>query len=188
MRQNRLSKLLIEIQKEIKFTGIDTTNGLPEDLFLFSTTLAPVSNVDLFITNDKGEVLLSWRNDVHYGEGWHIPGGCIRLKERMIDRIQKTALLEIGCNVICDEKPILVKELVVDEERCQLNNNLERCHNISFLFGCAIPKDYIIKNNSTDEHCSGYLKWFDHVPEDLLKAHADIYGDFLVNWFKNRSY
>lgn len=187
MEQNRLSELILELQKEMQKQNIDPTKGLPEELFLFSTTLAPVSNVDLFITNDNGEVLLSWRDDEHYGEGWHIPGGCLRLKETMAERLQKTALKEIGCEITFTEKPILIKELFVNEERKNLKNQLERSHNISVLFECFLSKDYNISNCSDFENKSGYLRWFSCVPDNLLQAHKDIYGEFLTNWFKNRS-
>lgn len=189
MEQNRLSELILELQKAMQSQHIDPTKGLSEELFLFSTTLAPVSNVDLFITNDKGEVLLSWRDDEHYGKGWHIPGGCLRLKETMAERLQKTALKEIGCEIIYNEKPILIKELFVKEERENLKNQLERCHNISILFECFLPMHYNIDYCSKNEHkhSVGELCWFNHVPDDLLQAHKDIYGDFLSNWFMNRS-
>ena len=187
MKTNRLSELILELQEEMQKQNIDPRNGLPEELFLFSTTLAPIANVDLFITNDNGEVLLSWRDDEHYGEGWHIPGGCLRLKETMAERLQKTALKEIGCEITFNENPILIKELFVNEERKNLKNQLERSHNISVLFECFLPNDYNISNCSKFEHNSGYLKWFNSVPDDLLQAHKDIYGDFLTDWFKNRS-
>jgi colanic acid biosynthesis protein WcaH len=38
-------------------------------------------NVDLFISDDQGRVLLTWRDDEIFGAGWHIPGGMIRYKE-----------------------------------------------------------------------------------------------------------
>ena len=59
----RISQLILELQQELQKENINPCNGLPEDLFLFSTTLAPVANVDLFITDTKRRVLLSWRDD-----------------------------------------------------------------------------------------------------------------------------
>lgn len=186
MAENRLSELIRELQEELTKENINTCEGLPEDLFLFSTTLAPVANVDLFITDSDRRVLLSWRDDEHYGNGWHIPGGCLRLKETMETRIQKTAQKELDCVVSYYPHPILVKELIVKQERPWLNNQLERSHNISILFDCSLPKDYMISNKQIDEHTAGFLKWFDHVPEDLLDAHKDIYGKYLTDWFNNK--
>lgn len=179
MSTSRISQLIFELQKE----SINPCDGLPEDLFLFSTTLAPVSNVDLFITDTERRVLLSWRDDEHYGKGWHIPGGCLRLKETMESRIQKTAGKELECEVSYNSRPLLVKELILKNERPWLKNQLERSHNISVLFDCKLPQGYTIQNDSKDEHTAGFLKWFDYVPEDLLDAHKDIYGELLTNWF-----
>lgn len=186
MSENRLSELIKELQEELSKENIDICEGLPENLFLFSTTLAPVANVDLFITDSNRQVLLSWRDDEHYGKGWHIPGGCLRLKETMKSRIQETAQKEIGCEVFYNPTPILVKELILKHARPRLKNQLERSHNISILFNCTLPKEYAIHNLQNDEHSAGFLKWFDHVPEDLLEAHKDIYEEYLLAWFKNK--
>lgn len=183
MNSTRISQLILELQQELKKENINPCDGLPGDLFLFSTTLAPVANVDLFITDTKRRVLLSWRDDGHYGKGWHIPGGCLRLQETMESRIQKTAVKELGCEVSFNSRPLLVKELILKNERPWLKNQLERSHNISVLFDCKLPQNYAIKNKTKDEHIAGSLKWFFHVPEDLLDAHKDIYGEFLTNWF-----
>ena len=29
-------------------------------------------------------------------------------------------------------------------------------------------------------------KWFNSLPSDLLKAHKDLYGDILENWFNEQ--
>jgi ADP-ribose pyrophosphatase YjhB (NUDIX family) len=181
--KHRLNRKIKLLQKEMQRQGIDTTQGLPESLFLFSTTLAPVSNVDLFVADNERRILLSWRNDPFYGAGWHIPGGCIRLKETMVERIQRTAQMEIGSPVIIDERPIAIKDLFVHENRHGLENQLERCHNISILFHCTLPDGFIVNNGEKKENESGYLKWFSFVPDNLLSVHHDIYGDILKTWF-----
>lgn len=179
----RISQLILELQQELQKENINPCDGLPEDLFLFSTTLAPVANVNLFITDTERRVLLSWREDVHYGKGWHIPGGCLRIKETMESRIQKTAVKELDCEVSYNSQPLLVKELILKNERPCLKNQLERSHNISVLFDCKLSQECAIQNDTKDEHTAVFLRWFDHVPEDLLDAHKDIYGEFLTNWF-----
>ena len=65
---SRLVEAINTLQDIMVKDGVDPTKGLPEELFIFGTTLMPVSNVDLFITNDKGQVLLSWRDDQYYGK------------------------------------------------------------------------------------------------------------------------
>lgn len=164
--------------------GIDPTRGLPEELFLFATTLMPCANIDLFITNDDHQLLLTWRDDPFYGQGWHIPGGCLRLKEPLDKRIQLTAMREIGTRVICDDTSFATRELIITDDRPRLKNQLERCHNISMLFNCRLPEGFEIKNQSDDEHINGYIKWFDHCPSDLLCSHKVIYGDIINGFFE----
>lgn len=166
--------------------GIDPTTGLPEELFLFATTLVPCTNIDLFITDDRHRVLLSWRNDVFYGKGWHIPGGCLRLKETLDKRIQLTAMKEIGTRVIYDAKAFVTRELIMEEDRPELKNQLERSHNISMLFNCRLPAGFEIRNETENEHSGGYMKWFDHCPSDFLDAHKTLYGDIMNDYFRRK--
>ena len=49
-------------------------------------SITPVVNLDLLITSGR-QILLSWRNDRYCGQGWHIPDGCVRFKDRPEERI-----------------------------------------------------------------------------------------------------
>lgn len=180
---DELEEAINELKRIEKKQGIDHTKGLPESLFIYATTLMPVANIDLLITNHKGELLLSWRDDKYYGAGWHIPGGCIRILETIEQRIQKTAKNELGCTVKYEKTPLAVRELFVNEQRPHLDDQLERSHNISLLFSAEVPEDYCIDNGNKNEHESGYLKWFSGMPEDLLLAHYKLYGDILNKYF-----
>lgn len=163
---------------------VDPTKGLPQELFLFATTLIPCANIDLFVTDENRRLLLTWRDDEFYGQGWHIPGGCLRLKETLENRIQQTAINELGSKVIYDIDNFITRETMVSKDRPWLTNQLERCHNISMLFFCRLPEGYEVKNKENDEHTSGYLKWFDHIPADLLEAHKELYGDLIYSFFE----
>lgn len=50
----------------------DPSQGLPEEVFLFLSRMTPIVNVDLLIKDEKGRTLLSWRDDIHSGTGWHV--------------------------------------------------------------------------------------------------------------------
>ena len=39
------------------------------------------------VRNFKKEILLTWRGG-YYSPGWHIPGGIVRLRESLYDRIE----------------------------------------------------------------------------------------------------
>ena len=184
IKMEELEGAIKELKRIEKKYGIDHTNGLPESLFEYATTLMPVANIDLLVTNKKGEVLLSWRDDRFYGSGWHIPGGCIRVREPIEMRIQKTAEQEIGCKVDYDKQPMVVRESFVDEDRPWLEDQLERSHNISLLYAAQVTDDYCIDNGEKTEHEAGFLKWFSRVPKDLLLAHQKLYGDILQNHFE----
>ena len=167
-----------ELEKAIEREGIDPRKGLPEELFLLASTLMPTVNIDLFVVNQKREVLFSWREENHHGKGWHIPGGCVRLQELLETRVQKTALKELGTEVLFSPDPICVRQSVLDWER-PIENQLQRSHGISFLFLCQLPDGYELP-----ERCVGTeLRWFDHMPEDILFVHKRLYEDIFSDWF-----
>ncbi len=84
---SKVSEAIRNLQRAMDEEDVDPVNGLPLDLFEFSTTLLPFINVDLLIQNQKGQILLSWRDDKHYGTGWQIPGGIIRMKGAPVRRL-----------------------------------------------------------------------------------------------------
>lgn len=152
---------------------INPNEGLPFELFEWISSMVPIPNVDLLILNDDNQLLLSWRDDEYYGKGWHLPGGCIRFKETIAERIQKTSLAEIGSEVITDKNPIVTREMIMGLDAIE---PYKRAHHIAMLFECRLPKHFVIDNRGKKEQDAGYLKWFNKVPDDMLKVH-DIYND-----------
>lgn len=155
---------------------LDARQGLPEELFLAISSLIPIANVDLFIRNDANQILLSWRDDPFYGKGWHIPGGCIRFKETMEDRIKKVAKSELNCEVQINEVPIAVRDVIIEKDSCEPKI---RAHNLAVMFECFIEHD--IDNGNKKENEAGYLKWFSKIPDNILKVHEcyqDIFEKF----------
>lgn len=98
-----LQQSILDLKQEMVENSILPEKGLGDDLFLFASTLMPVVNVDLLVTNRHGQILLTWRDDGHCGTGWHIPGGCIRFRESLMERAQKTARRELGHEVVLDQ-------------------------------------------------------------------------------------
>lgn len=162
---------------------LDATHGLPEELFWMISSLSPIVNVDLLVVNDAGQLLLAWRDDVFHPKCWHIPGGCIRFGETMLQSVHKTAIREIGCDVVAEREPIAVRDAI----RPPVDNwdyPNERRHFVSLLFKCRLIDGTEIQNTSRREGDIGYLKWFDCLPERFVDLHH-IYDDVLKPWISN---
>lgn len=189
MNDDRIVDLVEKLKCVLKSEGVDPQNGLPEALFLFASSITPIPNVDLFVTSDKNRYLLAWRNDQYYGKGWHIPGGCIRLRETLENRIQKTAIEELGTEVVYEKKPIMTVESIATEQRIVKQGNFNRSHNICILYECSVPSQYDIEdfNKKLKKGDQGRLKWFDYFPENFLSCQRPMYEGFLKRWLeKNR--
>lgn len=165
---NRLNELLQEVSLQIK----DPEEGLPEEVFLFATEITPMVNVDLLIRDEEDRILLSWRDDRFYEKGWHVPGGILRLKESFEERIQKTALNEIGCKVISSPEPIEIVPIIVKEMKT-------RGHFITFVYDCKLPEGAKINNGTRKEMNAGYLAWHKECPDNILRVH-----NFYRKYFK----
>lgn len=175
-----MTKILIKKSLEIMLQeyGIDPCNGLGDDLFLFISSLTPIVNVDLLVYNERGRFLLVKRDDEHCGIGWHVPGGCIRFKETFEERIMAVAKQELGIEKIeCDEHPFKVFEIIEHEHR-NIENQNERAHFVTLVFKCKVGSDYIIDNKDLSESDAGYIKWFDKLPDDLLRI-QDCYRNIM---------
>lgn len=151
--------------------------GLPEAVFLMVSALVPIANVDLFIFNNKKQMLLAWRNDIFFGEGWSIPGGCMRFGETLEERIHKTAYKELGQDVII-EKPIFARDVIRGENHSLKYPNI-RGHNITIPYICKLENETQIDNAISKK--SVFLQWFAKMPKNLLKVHH-VYDDLFVKF------
>lgn len=168
MIDNGLSDLLAKLSERMSDLGIKAKDGLGSELFNFVSTLTPIVNVDLLVYNNKGQFLLAMRNDPHCGKGWHVPGGCIRFKEAVDERIRKVASEELGLiNFTYDKEPLKVFEIFSSEQR-NIANQDERAHFITLVYKCKASDDYVINNGNKNETDAGFLKWFDKLPQNLL--------------------
>lgn len=156
------------LKQAMKDTEIQPENGLGNELFLFSTTLVPLLCIDLLVMNKQGNVLLSWRMDEHCGTGWYVPGGCIRLGETFAERIEKTALAELGAEVTYDPRPIRVYEYFAPAHRENLSDQRERSHVVTLTFSCQVSDNYKIPAKHTHFGRPGCLQWFSDMPKERL--------------------
>lgn len=150
----------------------DPHRGLPEELFLFISRLTPLVNVDLLIKDAQGQILLTWRDDGYDGPGWHIPGGIVRYKESLAQRIAQVAHLELGATVSHAAAPLALHEIVHPTRPA-------RGHFISLLYPCtltsALDSDRAHRGGVPQ---AGAWAWFASCPDDLIPVH-DIYRSYL---------
>jgi colanic acid biosynthesis protein WcaH len=140
----------------------DPGRGLPDPVFYYISRTTPMINVDLLVADLQRGVLLAWRDDRHAGIGWHLPGGIIRYRETINQRIHAVALQEIGLPVDCAPGPIAVNEIFADPPK------RDRAHFISLLYRCDLASNYRVNNGNRTPTTPGYLAWHRHCPDNLL--------------------
>lgn len=145
--------------------------GLPDNVFYYISRTTPLVNVDLLIKDENGRTLLSWRNDRLAGNGWHVPGGIVRFKEKLETRVQKVAQMEIGADIQFDAGPIALHQMIHQEREI-------RGHFISLLYRCFLPGTFNPKNEHLSMGDAGYLMWHDRCPTNLLPIH-DVYRKYI---------
>lgn len=142
------------------------SEGLPDDVFLFISRITPLVNVDLLIKNKNSQTLLTWRDDGYWLPGWHVPGGIIRYKETVADRINAVAGRELGAKVKFKQDPLAINEVIHPPSR------RIRGHFISLLYECTLV-------SSLDENLrykegtpsAGQWAWHDKCPADIIAVH-----------------
>jgi ADP-ribose pyrophosphatase YjhB (NUDIX family) len=145
----------------------DPRSGLPEEIFLFVSSVTPLVNVDLLIKDDGGHTLLTWREDAFYGPGWHLPGGVIRFQESAADRIRAVARQELGVEVESGPAPAAVHEMIDAERR-------ERGHSIALLYRCrllTLPDE--ARRASSPQPAPGQWAWHEGCPANLIREHRE---------------
>ena len=58
-----------EVLEYLDYVIRDPSQGLPEEIFQFVSSIVPMINVDLLIKNEKGQTLLIWREDEFFPPG-----------------------------------------------------------------------------------------------------------------------
>jgi len=154
--------------------------GLPEDVFVFLSSISPVINVDLLIKDKHGRTLLTWRDDIYNGAGWHIPGGVIRFKETLAERVRAVAAGELGARVKFTKEPIAVNEVIHPSRK-------PRGHFISLLYHCELisPLDKKIKFKGGRLR-PGDWAWHKNCPSNIIAVHR-MYRKFIHSPLENPS-
>jgi ADP-ribose pyrophosphatase YjhB (NUDIX family) len=162
---------ILNIIEKLKSLNINATIGLPEELFLYVSSITLLVNVDLLIKDDQGRVLLTWRDDSYYGSCWHVPGGIIRFKETFVDRIHAVASIELGATVKADASPLAINQIIHPSRAV-------RGHFVALLFKCTLisaPDE--VRRFKSGSPLPGQWYWHEAPPQNLL-AIQDTYRPF----------
>ena len=169
-----MKKLIEQIEAHVK----NPSKGLPEDIFYLAGRLTPFINVDLLVQDDLGRTLLSWRDESLFennlSSAWHIPGGIIRLRETISERLHKVAMNEMGGKLISFSKDPLTVGQHIDY------HTKNRSHHIGLLYKCKLEDNYEIDNKNLNFGDSGFLEWHSSAP-DNLHGNQLIYKDYFSN-------
>ena len=152
---------------------VNPSAGLPEEVFYFVSRIMPLVNVDLLIKNLQGETLLTWRADNYGPPGWHIPGGIIRYKETMAERIAAVAKNELGAAVQFAPLPLAVNEIILERK--------DRGHFISLLYSCQLTTALDEKHRYLNIGSPKHNEWLWHkgCPADIIPVHDKVYGKYI---------
>ena len=144
------------------FDEIDAANGIGEELYLAISQLTPSINVDLIVKSDNGKrTLLTWRDDHYYGPGWHVPGGVIRFKEKLLDRVHKVANKELKRELSSVDGPVGFHEM--------FNQTRDvRGHFISFVYEVKLSAPLAEGQIAGALPRNGQCRWFEACPENLI--------------------
>jgi len=168
INNNNIRKVISLLESLIK----NPSEGLPEDIFLFVSRITPMINVDLLIKNKQNHTLLTWRDDTYRSAGWHVPGGIIRYKETISDRINAVAKSELGADVKFKKDPLAINEIIIP-----LRKN--RGHFISLLYECKLISS-LNKNLKFEKGVPkpGQWAWHNKCPDNIISVHK-IYRKFI---------
>ena len=149
----------------------DPSEGLPKEVFYFMTRITPLVNVDLLIRDPAGRTLLAWRSDEFAGSGWHIPGGILRYKESLENRLEEVARLEIGRPLRFREAPIAINQMWKKRQT--------RGHFVSILYECFTDEMLEPENDGLGPGDAGFLQWHQGCPDNLIRVHETVYRPFI---------
>ena len=161
VNQKRATEISTVVDK-LRALTVDAASGLPEELFLYVSSITPLVNVDLLIKDGRGRTLLTWRDDSYYEPGWHVPGGIIRFKETFMDRIHAVAKIELGATVRAEMSPLAINQVIRPSRSV-------RGHFVALLFKCTLTSAPDERRRfKSGSPLPGQWYWHDAPPHNLL--------------------
>ena len=148
----------------------DPSQGLPEEVFELASAIVPMVNVDMLFQDEQGRILMIWREDPICGCGWHIPGGIIRIKESLEERLLRTAEDELGTQIQFNPQPMAIHEVILPQT--------VRVHLISLLYRCFLPENFprLSVADPKKHYQAGDLCWHSVCPQQWATGQKSIYS------------
>jgi ADP-ribose pyrophosphatase YjhB (NUDIX family) len=148
---------------------VDGRDGLGKNLYETISRLTPSVSVELIIRDLRRKMtLLTWRDDELYGPGWHVPGGVVRFKEKLICRAEKVLEKEIGVQSAKISGPVGHHEIFNSERD-------KRGHFISFVYNVVLHSGLKhTEKTSNDKIYAGDWRWFSVCPDNLISNQEDL--------------
>lgn len=174
-----VDKLVSAIQM-VERACAEKRRRLPNSVFFLIGRLTPFVNVDLLVLTDDKRCVLTWRDDVHSGMGWHLPGGIIRFQEMAISRVRRVAHLELSVRLRTVIGPTKISQIIDRKKK-------DRSHFISLLYVCQLSKTESKKlRRRVNAGGENQILLCSKPPRDLLKWHR-IYNAEIATWCRTES-
>lgn len=142
-----LSRAELKILTKLLPKASAPRRDIPQELFDALAQVVVFPAAEMVVANSHGEILLTWRDDPFW-RGWHFPGGIIRFKESLRERIDKTLKRELGVKVT-SHRFLFPMEY----------SDSPRGHEISLVFLCQI------RGKPMDG------RFFKSMPKDIILSH-----------------
>jgi colanic acid biosynthesis protein WcaH len=150
---------------------IEVPGFIPKDEYIDIIKKTQIISNDLLIFNTSGQVLLGLRNNEPAKNTWFVPGGKVRINEKIHDAVRRITKQELG------QELSATSDLGVYHHTYSNNfaNDHHGTHYIVFAVNIVLDKDIELKTD--DQHSK--LEWWDI---EKLVAHPDVHS-FTKNYF-----
>ena len=164
MNQEKLA-LLTKLIHELADSSPDL---IPIDTWFALHRLVPLPAVEVLITRNNGrEFLLTYRSD-KFWEGWHIPGGFIKLKDQsLVAACNRIARDEIGISGVHNLRLVTV---------IMWATHAYGGSPVSILYSC-LPNEEV---RETKE-----MRFFSSIPHNMISHHTEFIECYIQKTTRN---
>lgn len=123
--------------------------------------------VDLVIRTDNG-ILLTLREKNGFLNQWHLPGGTVYFRERLVDAVQRVAQEELGTELIIESQTGHIEYLSEVEER-------GFGYSVAVVFICKLKSDKLALDDQSTK-----FDFFKTPPENTIEEQREFLNKLLL--------